>query len=209
MPQKLLAVCGNIATGKTTLAEALTRTQHWACEFEPVDHNPYLEDFYRDMGRWALPIQYYFLSARAALHATASRRASFTILDRTIYEDAHIFARALHGEGFIADRELQTYWRLFQMVSSNLRFPDLVLYLRAPLTMLFDRIRNRARPFEQRITLRYLAVLDEFYEQWINSLPKNRIITFNAAEVDFRDHVQIDSVIEAIEKRLDEVDIDV
>src|SRR5262249_16518189 len=145
MSQKLVGICGSVATGKTTLAQALADAQSWPCAFEPVDENPYLKDFYGDMSAWALRLQFYFLGMRAVQHAKASANPTCTVLDRTVYEDGHVFARALHSQGHIADQDFLTYWRVFEIVTAALRPPDLFIYLRAPTSVLLERIRHRGR----------------------------------------------------------------
>jgi deoxyadenosine/deoxycytidine kinase len=162
-----LAVAGNIGVGKTELTNRLSEELGWAAYYEPVVQNPYLDSFYENMPRWSFHLQIYFLSERFKAQAEIGKSSLPFIQDRTIYEDAEIFARTLHDQGSMTDVDYENYASLFNVLVGFLRKPDLVLYLRASPQVLLERIARRGRPSEQNIGLDYIARLNHAYEDWM------------------------------------------
>ncbi len=179
-----VAVSGNIGAGKSTLTAALSRLLGWRACYEAVDDNPYLPDFYADMRRWSFPLQVYFLSRRFQHHQEIARSSVPVIQDRTIYEDAEIFARTLYLQGLMEERDFRTYYDLFTAMVGLLRPPDLILYLRASVPTLLERIRRRGREYERRIPPAYLAQLDERYRGWVGRFTLCPILTVDADRLD-------------------------
>ncbi len=165
-----IAIAGNIGAGKSSLVEFLTRTYNIKPFYEPNDDNPYLSDFYEDMSRWAFHSQLYFLSNKFKMHQQMDHSDGVVVLDRTIFEDAEIFATAHHQMGNIDSRDWSTYRSFYQNIIDTLRPPDLMIYLRCPVKTLRQRIRMRGRAMEQDIPFAYLKRLNSLYEQWIRSL---------------------------------------
>jgi hypothetical protein len=162
-----VAVAGNIGVGKTTLTRALAAQLEWRCYLEPVIDNPYLDDFYDDMSRWAFHLQVYFLSKRFVSQREIELAQVSCVQDRTIYEDVEIFARTLHNRGHLVGRDWDNYRDLFHAMTAYLTPPDLIIYLRCDVDTLRSRIRHRGRPSEQGINPDYLAELNEAYEDWV------------------------------------------
>jgi deoxyadenosine/deoxycytidine kinase len=162
-----VAIAGNIGVGKTTLARSLASQLDWQCYLEPVIDNPYLDDFYADMSRWAFHLQVYFLSKRFTSQREIEIAGMSCVQDRTIYEDVEIFARTLHNRGHLVGRDWENYCDLFGVMMEYLRPPDLVIYLRCDVDTLMRRIRHRGRPSEQNINRDYLAELNDAYENWV------------------------------------------
>ena len=162
-----VAVAGNIGVGKTTLTRTLAAQLGWRCYLEPVIDNPYLDDFYRDMSRWAFHLQVYFLSKRFVSQREIELAQVSCVQDRTIYEDVEIFARTLHNRGHLVGRDWDNYRDLFHAMTAYLTPPDLIIYLRCDVDTLRSRIRHRGRPSEQGINPDYLAELNEAYEDWV------------------------------------------
>ncbi len=162
-----IAIAGNIGSGKTTLTRMLANRYGWKPKYEPVDMNPYLEDFYKDMSRWSFNLQIYFLSKRFGDVVEISKSQETVIQDRTIFEDAHIFASTLHAQGYMSDRDFQTYTDLFELMMSLVAPPDLMIYIRSSIPNLISQISKRGRDFEQSIRIDYLSGLNERYEHWI------------------------------------------
>jgi len=167
MAKHLVLVAGNIGAGKTALTERIGSRLGWWTGYESVSDNPYLPDFYSDMRAWSFHLQIFFLGHRAEQYLEASRDVRSAILDRSIYEDTHIFARALHHMGNLSERDYLAYRRLFDLVVSKLPPPDLLIYLRAPVKVLMDRIQSRGREIESGISADYLALLESFYDDWM------------------------------------------
>jgi deoxyadenosine/deoxycytidine kinase len=161
-----LAVAGNIGVGKTHLTKHLGQELGWEIFYEPVIDNPYLEDFYNDMRRWSFPLQVFFLSRRFEMHRKMMDNLLSCVQDRTIYEDAEIFARTLHAQGAMDDRDFDNYQSLFASMTSYLRPPDTIVYLRASVDTLLQRIAQRGRACEQAIERRYLETLNAAYDDW-------------------------------------------
>ncbi len=162
-----IAIAGNIGSGKSSLTSLLHQKYGWTPYFESVDDNPYLPDFYADMKRWSFHLQVYFLSKRFMLHREISEAGRNVVQDRSIYEDAEIFAQNLHAIGMMDDRDFENYRALYEAMTSYLQAPDLLIYLRASVPTLQRQIRLRGRDFEQGISESYLAQLNDLYEDWI------------------------------------------
>ncbi len=165
--RRYIAVAGNIGAGKSTLVDFLCQTRGVQPFFEPNEDNPYLADFYEDMPRWGFHSQVFFLSHKFRIHLDLDQTPGVVVQDRTIFEDAEIFATALHQMGHMSERDFQTYWELYQTIVRSLRPPDLLIYLRCSLKTVRKRIRLRGRPMEQAIPTSYLKLLDDLDEQWI------------------------------------------
>jgi deoxyadenosine/deoxycytidine kinase len=183
--RKFIAIAGNIGAGKSSLLEFLTGTYDVAPFYEPNDANPYLHDFYRDMRRWAFSSQLFFLSNKFRIHQEADRLPGVVILDRTIYEDAEIFATALHQLRKIDQRDWETYWAFYQTILRAIQPPDLMIYLRCSMRTLRQRIRLRGRAMEQDIPLSYLKRLDRLYEQWIRNYELGELLILDSDRLDF------------------------
>jgi deoxyadenosine/deoxycytidine kinase len=173
---KHIAISGNIGSGKTTLAEKLSRHYGWKALYESVDHNPYLRDFYGDMTRWAFHLQIYFLNSRFKQVNEIRASDRTTIQDRTIYEDAYIFATNLHQSGHISDRDYQSYQDIFQSMIRFVEPPDLLIYLRADVPKLVEQIEKRGRDYEYSMRLDYLRKLNDHYENWIKSYKLGKLL---------------------------------
>jgi deoxyadenosine/deoxycytidine kinase len=183
--RKFIAIAGNIGAGKSSLLEFLTDSYDVAPFYEPNDANPYLQDFYRDMQRWAFPSQLFFLSSKFRIHQEADRTPGVVIQDRTIYEDAEIFATALHQMRKIDQRDWETYWAFYQTILRAIQPPDLMIYLRCSMRTLRQRIRLRGRAMEQAIPLSYLKRLDRLYEQWIRNYDLGELLILDSDRLDF------------------------
>ncbi|MBR1621917.1 MAG: deoxynucleoside kinase [Prevotella sp.] len=197
-----IAVAGNIGSGKTTLTRMLAHRYGWIPRYEPVDNNPYLDDFYADMPRWAFNLQIYFLNKRFQEVVEISKSKDTIIQDRTIFEDARIFAPNLHGMGMMSDRDFNNYCDLFDLMISLVKLPDLMIYIRSTVPNLISQIQKRGRDFERSIRIDYLAGLNERYEEWIKDYKGNLIIVdgdntkFESSSHDFQ------SVTDMIDGRL-------
>jgi deoxyadenosine/deoxycytidine kinase len=185
MTKRLVIVAGNIGVGKTSLAERLGARLGWRTAFESVADNPYLPDFYRDMRNWSFHLQVFFLGHRARQYLEMATDSQSVILDRSIYEDAYIFARALHHLGNLTERDYLSYRRVFDLIVANLPAPDLLIYLRAPVPVLMDRIQDRGRAMESGITADYLGLLETFYDEWISAYDVCPVLTIRSDDLDF------------------------
>lgn len=165
-PRHFVAIAGNIGAGKTTLAKRLARQLGWNCHLEPVIDNPYLPDFYADMTRWSFHLQVYFLSKRFQNQLAIESELVSCVQDRTIYEDAQIFARTLHRRGKLSDRDWENYLALFETMVGHLKPPDLIIYLKCSVDELLNRISRRGREFERGIDPEYLTDLNQAYDDW-------------------------------------------
>jgi deoxyadenosine/deoxycytidine kinase len=183
--KRFVAIAGNIGVGKSTLATLLSEQLEWEPFLEAVDDNPYLADFYGDMRRWSFHSQIYFLSRRLRHHWQLLQRANSVIQDRTVYEDAEIFARNLRRQGMMDERDYRSYWELYQVVTTVLPPPDLIVYLRASVDTCQERIRLRGRSYEQDIEPAYLAQLNELYEEWIDHFSLCPVLTVPSDDLDF------------------------
>jgi deoxyadenosine/deoxycytidine kinase len=204
MAKHLVLVAGNIGAGKTTLTERIGARLGWWTGYESVADNPYLSDFYGDMRSWSFHLQIFFLGHRADQYLIAARDARSAILDRGIYEDAHIFARALHHMGNLNERDYLAYRRLFELVVDGLPRPDLLIYLKAPVSVLMERIRRRARNMETGITADYLSLLDSFYTEWLNSFDLCPVLTIHTDDLDYVNYPShLDTVARRIQDKLE------
>lgn len=182
-----IAIAGNIGSGKTTLTKMLAKRYGWAPHFEPVDNNPYLEDYYHDMKRWSFNLQIYFLSKRFKDVVEILRSDKTIIQDRTIFEDARIFAPNLHDMGLMSDRDFQNYTDLFDLMISLVKLPDLMIYIRSSVPRLIEHIQQRGRSYEQTIRIDYLKGLNDRYEEWIKNY-KGKPIIVEGDSCDFQDN---------------------
>lgn len=172
-----IAIAGNIGSGKTTLTELLGKHYGWEMHFEDVEHNPYLNDFYEDMQRWSFNLQVYYLNNRFTQIQEIKQQADkIVIQDRTIYEDAFIFAPNLHSMGLMTTRDFENYFSLFSLIESFVSAPDLLIYLRASVPTLVNQIQTRGRNYEESIRLDYLKSLNERYEAWISTYDKGKLL---------------------------------
>ena len=195
-----MAIAGNIGVGKTTLTTKISERFHLFPYFERVINNPYLADFYKDMDRWSFNLQVYFLSQRFIDQKAISESEKPCVQDRSIYEDAEIFAYILHKQGHMSDRDYQNYRDLFAVMTDYLRKPDVILYLKASTWTLITHIRKRGREFEKSITVDYLHELNGAYEKWIERISQQtKVLTINADEFDFEKHPEH---IEAVYEKL-------
>ena len=185
MTGKLVLVAGNIGTGKTSLTERLGDRLGWRTAFESVIDNPYLSDFYQDMGAWSFHLQIYFLGHRAQQYLELVRDSRSAIADRSIYEDVKIFARALFHQGSLSERDYMSYRRVFQQITNHLPEPDLLIYLVAPPEILQKRIEERGRKMESGITLEYLSLLDSFYDDWMETFDLCPVLKIRSDDLDF------------------------
>jgi deoxyadenosine/deoxycytidine kinase len=192
--QKLIAVAGNIGAGKSSLVEFLERRHGMRAVYEPYTTNPYLDDFYADMERWAFQSQLYFLTHKFRLHLSLAPADGTIVLDRTIYEDAEIFAKNLAHEGAISRRDFALYCELYESMKRALRPPDLLIYLRCPVRAIRRRIKQRGRPSEQSIPLAYLQRLNTLYEDWIARYDICPVLVWDSEKQDYLtdlvDHIE-------------------
>ncbi|HSO12554.1 MAG TPA: deoxynucleoside kinase [Anaerolineales bacterium] len=186
--KKFVAVAGNIGVGKSTLVEMLCVRLGWEPFYEPVTENPYLEDFYKDMSKWAFHSQVFFLTHRLRSHCKLGQHPGSVVQDRSVYEDAEIFAYNLFLQGHINQRDYQTYRDLYETTSRLLPPPDLVVYLRASVPTLLNRIEHRGRDYERTITTEYLHGLNNLYEQWIENFTLCPVLSVPADELDYVSH---------------------
>ncbi len=197
-----IAVAGNIGSGKTTLTGLLAKHYHWTPEYEEVDNNPYLNDFYEDMQRWSFNLQVYFLNSRLNQILEIHRSGKEVIQDRTIYEDAYIFAPNLHSMGLMSTRDFENYYTLFNLMMSLVRPPELLIYLRASVPKLVEQIQKRGREYENSIRLDYLKRLNERYEAWIESYKLGPLLIVDVDELDFNKPEDLGYVINKVEAEL-------
>jgi deoxyadenosine/deoxycytidine kinase len=200
---KTIAIAGNIGTGKSSLVEFLTRTYGIKPFYEPNEENPYLSDFYQDMNGWAFHSQLYFLSSKFRMHQQLERSSGVVVLDRTIYEDAEIFATALHKMRKFTGRDWDTYWNFYQTILDAIRPPDLMIYLRCSMRTLRKRIRLRGRDMEKDIPLTYLKRLEHLYEGWLCNYPYGEVLVLETDKLDYiNDMVDCLEVMERVEALL-------
>ena len=182
---KHIAIAGNIGAGKTTLTTQLAKHFSWEPHFEDVEDNPYLADFYHDMHRWSFNLQVYFLNSRYRQILGIQRGEKTIIQDRTIYEDAHIFAPNLHEMGLMSKRDFENYFTLFEMMLEQVSPPDLLIYLKASIPTLVGHIQQRGRDYEGSISLDYLKRLNERYDSWASTYTEGKLLVINADDIDF------------------------
>ncbi len=201
--QKYIVVAGNIGVGKSTLVQLLCQRLGWDPFYEPVTENPYLSDFYQDMDRWSFHSQVFFLAHRLQIQHTIMKYIGSVIQDRSVYEDAEIFAQNLYRQGHMNQRDYETYWALYQGLNSFLPPPDLVIYLRASVPTLLHRIAQRQRDYEKAIPPEYLAQLNELYRQWIEHFTLCPVLTVPADSLDFVAHPHhLDLIVQKVQEKL-------
>lgn len=201
--KKYVAVAGNIGVGKSTLVAMLCERLGWQPFYEPVAENPYLVDFYRDMQAWAFHSQIFFLTNRLRAHHQLIDHPTSVIQDRTVYEDAEVFARNLYRQGFMGERDFHTYCELYEVLTEFLPPPDLVVYLRASVATLVDRISHRGRDYERQITPQYLTQLNDLYEDWINNFGLCPVLTVPADDLDYVAHsTHLDLIVSKVQEKL-------
>ncbi len=182
---KHIAIAGNIGAGKTTLATQLSKHLNWEVQYEEADNNPYLSDFYHDMQRWSFNLQIFFLNSRYRQVLKIKRGDKTIVQDRSIYEDAHIFAPNLHEMGLMSKRDYDNYFSLFQLMVESITPPDLMIYLKAGVPTLVDHIQARGRDYEGNISIDYLRRLNERYDNWISNYKIGKLLVINSDEIDF------------------------
>jgi deoxyadenosine/deoxycytidine kinase len=197
-----IAIAGNIGSGKTTLTRLLSKHFGWKPHFEEVDNNPYLESFYEDMKRWSFNLQIYFLNSRFRQVMEIRKSGDNIIQDRTIYEDAYIFAANLYDMGLMETRDYKNYQDLFELMSSFLQAPDLLIYLRASVPTLVRQIQKRNRDYEQSIRLDYLKALNKRYENWIANYNKGKLLIIESDNIDLEKPEDLSLVIDDINASL-------
>ncbi len=197
-----IAIAGNIGSGKTTLTRLLSKHFNWKPNYEDVENNPYLHSFYEDMQRWSFNLQVYFLNSRFRQVVEIRRSGNNVVQDRTIYEDAYIFAPNLHAMNLMSTRDFQNYISLFELMSSFIQAPDLLIYLRATVPTLVDQIQNRGRDYEESIRLDYLKLLNERYENWINGYKLGKLLIIDVDNMDFTKPEDLSIVIDKVNGEL-------
>ena len=203
-----IAIAGNIGSGKTTLTSLLAKHYKWDAQFEDVDDNPYLNDFYKDMQRWSFNLQIYFLKSRFGQIQKIHSEKKDVIQDRTIYEDAYIFAPNLHSMGLMSTRDYENYFSLFNLMDSFIPSPNLLIYLRSSVSKLVEQIQKRGRDYENSIRIDYLTRLNERYEAWISNYKKGNLLIIDVENKNFEKNkedlgdiiTQIDSKINGLFK---------
>ena len=200
---KHIAVAGNIGAGKTTLTELLSKHYKWIPQFEDVDHNPYLFDFYEDMPRWSFNLQIYFLNSRLTQLLEIHRGSETVVQDRTIYEDANIFAPNLHEMGLMSKRDYDNYYAFFTTLKQMVKPPDLMIYLKASVPTLVGQIQKRGREYEENIRLDYLKRLNEYYNKWIDTYKEGSLLVINVDENKFAENDEhLGEIIQKIDSQL-------
>lgn len=198
-----VAIAGNIGAGKTTLTKLLAKHYKWQPHFESVDKNPYLDDFYAEMERWSFNLQVYFLNSRFRQILELRKSGKDIIQDRTIYEDAHIFAPNLHAMGLMTNRDFSNYSSLFELMENLVTPPDLLIYLRANISTLVSQIHKRGREYESSISIDYLSRLNERYEAWITKYNKGKLLIIDVDNIDFVENQEdLGFVIDKIDAQL-------
>ena len=203
-----IIIAGNIGSGKTTLTKKLSQRLGWHPHFESVQENPYLEDFYHDMKRWSFPLQIYFLTHRFNIHRMIESSNFTEIQDRSIYEDAHIFARALFEQRDISPRDYKNYIKLYESMIQFLRPPDLMIALRRSIPKLLERIKGRGRDYEQSISVDYLTRLNSYYNDWFTRYSLGKSLIIQTDEVDFLENEKhFDTLVQKIHDSIDQKDL--
>jgi len=183
-----IAIAGNIGSGKTTLTRLLAKHYHWEPHYEDVETNPYLNNFYEDMQRWSFNLQVYFLNSRFRQIVDIRRKTKTVIQDRTIYEDAYIFAPNLHAMGLMTTRDFENYSSLFELMSTFIQPSDLLIYLRASVPTLVNQIQKRGRNYENSIRIDYLNRLNERYEAWISEYKIGKLLIIDVDNINFSEN---------------------
>lgn len=198
-----VAIAGNIGAGKTTLTHLLAKHFGWETHFEDVENNPYLYDFYQDMPRWAFNLQIYFLNSRFKQILDIQKGSKTIIQDRTIYEDAQIFAPNLHAMGLMSTRDFQNYTEIFNSITSLISPPDLLIYLRASIPALVNQIQKRGREYEDNLRLDYLRRLNEYYEAWISKYKHGKLLVIDIDQCNFAENAEdLGTVIQRVQTEL-------
>ena len=198
-----VAIAGNIGAGKTTLTKLLAKHYKWKPHFESVEENPYLDDFYAEMERWSFNLQIFFLNSRFRQILEIRESGKNIIQDRTIYEDAHIFAPNLHAMGLMTNRDFSNYSSLFELMEKLVAPPDLLIYLRASIQTLVGQIHKRGRDYENSISIDYLSRLNERYEAWISTYTKGKLLIIDVDNLDFVDKPEdLGSIIDKIDAQI-------
>ncbi|MFL1011391.1 deoxynucleoside kinase [Flavisericum labens] len=198
-----IAVAGNIGAGKTTLTKLLAKHYKWEAQLEDVVDNPYLDDFYNQMARWSFNLQVYFLNSRFRQVLQIRQSGKDIIQDRTIYEDAHIFAPNLHAMGLMTNRDFENYKTLFDLMQSLVQGPDVLIYLRSSIPNLVSQIHKRGRDYENSISIDYLSRLNERYEAWIHGYDKGKLLIIDVDKLNFVDNPEhLGSVINTIDAEI-------
>ena len=198
-----IAIVGNIGAGKTTLTELLSKSYGWDPLYEAVDNNPYLEDFYNDMKRWSFNLQIYFLNSRYRQLLDIQQLGKNVIQDRTIYEDAFIFAENLHDMGLMTTRDYENYRAIFDNMTSYIKPPDLLVYLKASVPTLVNNIQRRGREYETGIRLDYLSKLNEKYQKWISGYKLGKLLIIDKDTIDFANSTEdMATVVQLIEREI-------
>ena len=201
-----IAIAGNIGAGKTSLTELIAKHYNWEANFEDVIDNPYLDDFYNHMERWSFNLQVYFLKSRFQQLLSFKDNKKTIVQDRTIYEDAYIFAPNLNAMGLMNQRDFKNYQQLFNLVESLIEGPDLLIYLRSSISNLVSKIHKRGREYETSISIEYLSRLNERYEAWISTYDKNKMIIIDVDGLDFVENTDdLKSVVAEIDKGLSKI----
>ena len=197
-----IAIAGNIGSGKTTLTTLLSKHFGWKPHYEAVDDNPYLVSFYEDMQRWSFNLQIYFLTSRFRQILDIRNSGENVVQDRTIYEDAYIFAENLYDMALMSDRDYENYRSLFDLMSSYMQAPDLLIYLRASIPTLVRQIAKRNREYEQSIRLDYLKSLNDKYEKWIANYDKGKVLIIDSDNLEFENPEDLSKVIDSVNASL-------
>jgi deoxyadenosine/deoxycytidine kinase len=197
-----IAIAGNIGSGKTTLTQLLSKHFGWQPHYEEVDNNPYLSSFYDDMLRWSFNLQIYFLTSRFKQILNIRNSGVDVIQDRTIYEDSYIFASNLYEMGLMSTRDYENYQSLFELMSSYMQAPDLLIYLRADIPTLVRQIAKRNRAYEQSIRIDYLKALNDKYENWIANYDKGKVLIIESDKLEFENPEDLSKVIDSINASL-------
>jgi deoxyadenosine/deoxycytidine kinase len=198
-----IAIAGNIGSGKTTLTKLLSKHYGWEPQFEDVDDNPYLNDFYKDMQRWSFNLQIYFLNSRFGQVQEIHKGDKDVIQDRTMYEDAHIFAPNLHAMGLMSTRDFENYQSLFKLMNNFIPAPNLLIYLRSSVSNLVEQIQKRGRDYENSIRIDYLSRLNERYEAWISSYDQGHLLIIDVDGLDFQQNKEdLGAIIDKIDAEI-------
>ena len=197
-----IAIAGNIGSGKTTLTGLLSKHFGWKAHYEEVDNNPYISSFYYDMQRWSFNLQIYFLTSRFRQILDIRNSGDNVVQDRTIYEDSYIFASNLYDMGLMSDRDYENYSSLFDLMSSYMQAPDLLIYLRASIPTLVRQIAKRNREYEQSIRLDYLKSLNDKYENWIANYDKGKVLIIDSDNLEFENPEDLSKVIDSVNASL-------
>lgn len=200
---KHIAIAGNIGAGKTTLTTKLAKHYGWQVNYEDADTNPYLSDFYKDMRRWSFNLQIYFLNSRYGQIINIREGEKVVIQDRTIYEDAYIFAPNLHDMGLMSTKDFNNYFSLFKLMTSQVSPPDLLIYLKASIPTLVSHIHTRGRDYEGNMSLDYLKKLNERYDNWISNYSEGKLLIIDSDSLDFKNKDEdLGSIIQKVDAEL-------